>query len=162
MHRVQNEKKPTRRIESRGETAGLVWQEGYKPASISGVSEAGEVRRKIETALSQRSAEAIGELSEIIPETYNLPLQRDAVSALIGLAQDNNEHAISALAQMLPFMIADADRKEAMKLIEDKWSSLGNDAKGQIRSSLELHMMSGALSHWAVFPERRWAKRLLE
>jgi hypothetical protein len=121
-----------------------------------------EAYRKIEAALLQGSREAVEGLSESIPETDSPHFQRDAVSALISLANDNNGHALSALAQMLPFMRANADRKEAMGIIEEKWGALGDETRAEIKASLELHMRSGALSHWAYFPERRFAKRLLE
>jgi hypothetical protein len=107
--------------------------------------------------------DAIKELAYRTVSVGNYELSVVGYAKLEELAYYGNEHALCAIANILPHLgFYDGSVRDAISLIDMNVENASPEAKREIKSSMEFHLRIGPLMHWAFAGERQLVRDLLE
>ncbi len=112
------------------------------------------IRALAEGAERTGSAESVSALASIIPQTARLDAQNEAYRSLERLAGGGNSEALVAVAQVVPFIIDESTRSDAIYLLSWATAEADEATKGRVASVLGFHLRAGPLSHWSLAGDR--------
>ncbi len=122
----------------------------------------GTVRKLAQKAERTGLPDDISELSSIIPQTARMDAQNEAYRSLERMAGDGNGDALVAVAQVVPFIIDESTRSDAIYLLS--WASYEADqaTRSRVVSVLSFHLRTGPLAHWSLSADRERLADIVE
>ncbi len=122
----------------------------------------GTVRKLAQKAERTGLPDDISELSSIIPQTARMDAQNEAYRSLERMAGDGNGDALVAVAQVVPFIIDESTRSDAIYLLS--WASYEADeaTRSRVVSVLSFHLKNGPLAHWSLSADRERLAEIVE